>query len=167
MPSSEVMHKFGSHTLHSGGPGGPKVTNQKQAVAIMLSEKRKEAAHGGHYPESHFGGGTMGKSSGLHDAGYAKGGSVLPRKQDWAKDNAVPRALAINTREDKAASDTYGEFLGGVDRFTSANLADSGEPANLRRTKPDEDWSKGNVSEKGINKRSGDSKTEKPIKPRQ
>ena len=86
MPSSEVMHKFGKGTLHSGGPGGPEVTNQKQAVAIMLSEKRKEAKHGGHYPESHFQGGVVSKSSGLHDASYAQGGSVLPRSRDFKKE---------------------------------------------------------------------------------
>ena len=86
MPSSEVMHKYGSGTLHSGGPGGPKVTNQKQAVAIMLSEKRKEAKHGGRYPESHFQGGVVSKSSGLHDASYAAGGSVLGRTRDFLKE---------------------------------------------------------------------------------
>jgi Family of unknown function (DUF6496) len=53
MPSSEVMHKWKHGELHSGGPNGPKVTSHKQAVAIMLSEQRKEAAHGGHYPERH------------------------------------------------------------------------------------------------------------------
>lgn len=42
MPSSEVMHKWKSGKLHSGSKKGPKVKNQKQAVAIMLSEKRKE-----------------------------------------------------------------------------------------------------------------------------
>ncbi len=51
MPSSEVMHKWKSGDLHSGGPGGPKVTSQRQAVAIMLSEKRKEDENGGVYPE--------------------------------------------------------------------------------------------------------------------
>jgi hypothetical protein len=51
MPSSEVMGKWKSNTLHSGGPDGPKVKSQKQAVAIMLSEKRKEDANGGVYPE--------------------------------------------------------------------------------------------------------------------
>ena len=50
MPSSEVMHKWGKGTLRSGGPKGPRVTSQKQAVAIMLSEKRKEDANGGKYP---------------------------------------------------------------------------------------------------------------------
>ena len=40
MPWDEVMHKWKSGDLKSGGDG-KKVTNQKQAVAIMLSEKRK------------------------------------------------------------------------------------------------------------------------------
>lgn len=51
MPASAVMHKWKSGRLHSGGPSGPRVKNQKQAVAIMLSEKRKEQANGGVYPE--------------------------------------------------------------------------------------------------------------------
>jgi hypothetical protein len=45
MPFTEVMHKFGAGKLHSGSKTGPKVKSQKQAVAIMLSEKR--AAQGG------------------------------------------------------------------------------------------------------------------------
>ena len=45
------MGKYKSGQLHSGGPSGPKVTNRKQAVAIMLSEQRKEKANGGKYPE--------------------------------------------------------------------------------------------------------------------
>jgi hypothetical protein len=36
-----VMHEWGKGQLHSGSPKGPKVTNQKQAVAIALSEQRK------------------------------------------------------------------------------------------------------------------------------
>ena len=51
MPSTEVMGKFKRHELHSGGPLGPVVKNPQQAVAIEYSEKRKEQAHGGHYPE--------------------------------------------------------------------------------------------------------------------
>ena len=52
MPASEVMHKWKTGQLHSGGPSGPAVTNLKQAVAIMLSEKAQgEAANGGVYPE--------------------------------------------------------------------------------------------------------------------
>ena len=45
MPYDEVMHKFKQGELHSGSKGGPKVRNRKQAIAIMLSEKR--AAAGG------------------------------------------------------------------------------------------------------------------------
>jgi hypothetical protein len=40
MPWNEVMHKWGKGLLHSGSKHGPKVSSQKQAVAIMLSEKR-------------------------------------------------------------------------------------------------------------------------------
>lgn len=42
MPSSEVMHKWKRGALRSGSKKGPTVTNRKQAVAIMLSERRKE-----------------------------------------------------------------------------------------------------------------------------
>lgn len=38
MPWDEVMHKYKKGELHSGS--GKKVTNRKQAIAIMLSEKR-------------------------------------------------------------------------------------------------------------------------------
>jgi hypothetical protein len=50
MPSSRVMSKFKRGKLHSGSKKGKKVRNRKQAIAIMLSEKRKEQAHGGKYP---------------------------------------------------------------------------------------------------------------------
>ena len=40
MPFDQVMHKFGKGNLHSGSKDGPEVTSPKQAVAIMLSEKR-------------------------------------------------------------------------------------------------------------------------------
>ena len=44
MPWDEVMSKWKSGKLRSGGSGKP-VRSQRQAVAIMLSEKRK--AQGG------------------------------------------------------------------------------------------------------------------------
>lgn len=44
MPYDEVMSKFGKGELHSGSKSGPKVTNRKQAVAILLSEKKKAKA---------------------------------------------------------------------------------------------------------------------------
>lgn len=40
MPFDQVMHKFKGGNLHSGSKGGPAVKNRKQAIAIMLSEKR-------------------------------------------------------------------------------------------------------------------------------
>jgi len=43
------MHKWGKGKLHSGSKHGPVVKSQDQAVAIMMSEKRKEKAHGGKY----------------------------------------------------------------------------------------------------------------------
>lgn len=45
MPYNEVMSKYKSGQLHSGSKSGPVVRNRKQAIAIMLSEKR--AAEGG------------------------------------------------------------------------------------------------------------------------
>ena len=41
MPWNEVMDKWKHGKLRSGSKSGPPVTNQKQAVAIMLTEKRK------------------------------------------------------------------------------------------------------------------------------
>lgn len=38
MPWDEVMHKWKAGTLRSGGSGKP-VKSQKQAIAIMFSEK--------------------------------------------------------------------------------------------------------------------------------
>jgi hypothetical protein len=45
MPYDTVMHRWKAGTLHSGSKSGPPVEDQAQAVAIMLSEKRK--AQGG------------------------------------------------------------------------------------------------------------------------
>lgn len=41
MPYDQVMSKFKQGALHSGSKNGPEVKNPKQAVAIMLSEKKK------------------------------------------------------------------------------------------------------------------------------
>lgn len=40
--TQKVMHEWKTGTLHSG-KGGPVVKNQKQAVAIALSEAKKKA----------------------------------------------------------------------------------------------------------------------------
>lgn len=45
MPYDQVMHKFKHGKLHSGSKSGPPVKNRKQAIAIMLSEKKQ--AEGG------------------------------------------------------------------------------------------------------------------------
>ena len=42
MPSDEVLHEFKHGRLHSGSKRGPKVRSRKQAIAIMLAERRKE-----------------------------------------------------------------------------------------------------------------------------
>lgn len=41
MPWKQVMEKWETGNLHSGSKHGPVVKNRKQAIAIMLSEKRK------------------------------------------------------------------------------------------------------------------------------
>lgn len=40
MPYQKVMGKYKRGQLHSGSKKGPKVKSRKQAIAIMLSEKR-------------------------------------------------------------------------------------------------------------------------------
>jgi len=46
--AAQVFHEWGKGQLHSGSPKGPVVKNQKQAVAIALSEARKTSrAKGG------------------------------------------------------------------------------------------------------------------------
>lgn len=42
MPWDKVMSKFKKGALHSGSDKGPKVTDRKQAIAIMLSEKKSK-----------------------------------------------------------------------------------------------------------------------------
>lgn len=41
MPFDQVMHKFKHGKLHSGSKKGPQVKDRNQAIAIMLSEKKK------------------------------------------------------------------------------------------------------------------------------
>ncbi len=55
MPYDEVMSKWKSGSLHSGSKSGPKVSSQKQAVAIMLSEKRAAAKGKKEYQPKHKG----------------------------------------------------------------------------------------------------------------
>lgn len=46
MPYEKVMSEYKKGKLHSGSKKGPIVKNRKQAIAIMLSEKRHEEADG-------------------------------------------------------------------------------------------------------------------------
>ena len=39
--TTKVMKEFAAGELHSGSKTGPKVTSQKQAVAIAMSEAKK------------------------------------------------------------------------------------------------------------------------------
>ena len=41
MPWQAVMGKYKRGSLHSGSKSGPKVKSRKQAIAIMMSEKRE------------------------------------------------------------------------------------------------------------------------------
>ncbi len=45
MPWDQVMHKWKHGQLHSGSPKGKTVTDKKQAIAIMLSEKKKASSN--------------------------------------------------------------------------------------------------------------------------
>lgn len=140
MPSSEVMHKFGAGTLKSGS--GEPVKNQKQAVAIMYSEKRKEAAHGGTYPEKHAEGGAVKGYMG-RETKFAEGGPVTARSGDWKK--TVPNR----------------GFLDQPDRFRGED--EPGAKKNARNPDPTLDvWGKGSSK---ANPAASD-KSEKPIKPR-
>ena len=44
MPGDLALKKFKAGTLHSGSKTGPIVHKKSQALAIMLSEQRKEKA---------------------------------------------------------------------------------------------------------------------------
>lgn len=76
MPSSQVMDKWKHGELHSGSKTGPKVSNQKQAIAIMLSEKRAEQKNGGKYPGKAMGGPMMGMPQGMPQG--VAGGAMGP-----------------------------------------------------------------------------------------
>lgn len=57
MPYDEVMDKFKAGTLRSGGDGAP-VRKRSQAIAIMLSEKRKAAQGKEEYKPEHVSSGV-------------------------------------------------------------------------------------------------------------
>lgn len=53
MPYDEVLSKFKAGALHSGSKSGPPVTNRRQAIAIMLSEKKKAEQGNEEYAPEH------------------------------------------------------------------------------------------------------------------
>lgn len=55
MPYDQVMHKFKHGQLHSGSSSGPQVKNRKQAIAIMLSEKKKADSGNSEYKSKSVG----------------------------------------------------------------------------------------------------------------
>ena len=79
MPYTEVMKKWKEGKLHSGSPKGPEVKSQKQAVAIMLSEKRAAAKGKEEYM-------PKGKTK------FNKGGSVGPSTKSIAAQNLAETA---------------------------------------------------------------------------
>jgi Family of unknown function (DUF6496) len=94
MPSSEVMPKYGRGQLHSGSKTGPKVTNQKQAVAIMLSEKRAEDKNGGKYPGKFMGGPMNGVANGAMGPMGVNPGQMMPQAPSPMAPMAGPMAAA-------------------------------------------------------------------------
>jgi hypothetical protein len=49
LPYNQVLEKWAAGELHSGSKTGPKVKSHAQAVAIMLSEKKKAKAGNSEY----------------------------------------------------------------------------------------------------------------------
>lgn len=100
MPWNEVMHKWKAGTLKSGG-SGKTVSSRKQAIAIMLSEKRKAASNPEYRPTGR--GGTK-PSNGLKEVEEPK--PAQPDQTLWQECQAV----IPKQRPDKLPA-----FLGTVD----------------------------------------------------
>ncbi len=71
MPYDQVMHKFKHGELHSGSKSGPPVKNRAQAIAIMMSEKRKAEGGKTEYQSKKMQGGGL-----VEPKEYKKGGYV-------------------------------------------------------------------------------------------
>ena len=97
MPYDEVMHKFKGGKLHSGSKKGPVVTNRKQAVAIMLSEKREA---------------TKGKKEYKPVKKYQAGGFVAPNDDDQHNPayDKMPTSTNIEDRRERSTY-TTGHFI--------------------------------------------------------
>jgi hypothetical protein len=157
MPYVSGAQRGWAHT-----PAGTKALGGPSKVAEW-----DQASKGQHVPYK-VGGSAVNKGYQGKTESFAAGGPVLGRSKNWAKDAAkegnVPNP--VNSDEEPGvAKGALGKLLSGVDRFTAINMADQGSPANEQRVKPNEDWTKG---QGGMikNKRSGDTKSEAPVKPR-
>jgi len=132
MPStSKKQHNFMEAIAHS--PQFAKKAGVPQSVGkdFAAADKGKSFFQGGS---------TMSKSSGLHNASYAQGGSVLPRSRDFKKEE--------NT-----------DFLKTKDRFRN-----DGGPNRDPTPEPTEDvWGKGSSKANPTPAQ----KVEAPVKPRQ
>jgi Family of unknown function (DUF6496) len=99
MPWNDVMHKWGNGELHSGSPKGPMVKNQKQAVAIMLSEKKGAAEGKAEYkakkPMAREGS-RMGRPHGTHHMGQSRENSPFTGSPRGIREQgAIQRASGL------------------------------------------------------------------------
>ena len=126
-PAQAKLMAAVAHGWHKPGGGGPPVSVAKE---FNKADTGKSFFQGGS---------TMSKSSGLHDASYAQGGSVLPRSRDFKKE----------PNED---------FLKTKDRFRN-----DGGPNRDPTPEPTEDvWGKGSSKANPTSAQ----KVETPVKPR-
>lgn len=111
----KVMHEFKARTLHSGSASGPQVTDQDQAIAIAMSEQRKQKGYrgGGHVcgTEHH----KMPDGSCMEDSEmYAQGGLV--KRTSAFSSPGIPTNQA-NVRQPGVSGPAFGPS------FTNESLA--------------------------------------------
>jgi hypothetical protein len=123
MPWNEVMDKWKSGALKSGG-SGKQVTSQKQAVAIMLSEKR--AAQGGkkeYQPVKKQSGGTFRRS--------VMGRQVIHHSPDKHPEQMDPAAWDQQIEEAaKGSTGTYSNMRQQMKPFQAPEPRDTGSGAS-------------------------------------
>lgn len=122
MPWQEVMHKWKHGKLHSGSKSGPPVKSQKQAVAIMLSEKAK-----GTHARAFGGGMPMGP--GISGPMGAMPGQAMPNMPGMPMYNgnngiAGPQPMPTSFRQ-LALGGVATPGVGNFNMAKSANLSPS------------------------------------------
>jgi len=131
VPYTEVMHKWKTGHLFSGG-GGKKVTSQKQAEAIMLSEKEKAMKGKKEYQPAAkrrmpaYGDGGVVEATG--PATVHKGELIVPA--DHAAHDAI-EALLKDAEQGKSASTKGDESA----RLAEARRKSQGQPSMMQRLK--------------------------------